>query len=162
MPTNVVQHERYYSKCLARLDVEGIGVNGTYYLKGEIVVRRNGTVFISAKGFTAAMDFARQNGGSVRYFARAKLIKDRAVVRAEQLSRSLDGEAWNGDHFLPIGSCTLKIPNSYPGIEYSVSIEYWYAYKTGIGIAYPIPQPAKETIQIGSPSLSGSARSSTA
>lgn len=162
MPTNVVQHERYYGRRAAHLLVEGIAGNGTYFAKGDILVRRNGTVYITAKGYTAAMDFARQNGGSVRYFARAALIKDRTEVQVNQLSRSRDGEAWNGDHFVPIGSCTLKIPNSYPGIEYSVSIKYWYVYSTGVGIVYPTPHPAEEKIRILSLSPGDSARRSMA
>ncbi|MDN3517520.1 hypothetical protein QWY84_07865 [Aquisalimonas lutea] len=148
MPTNVVQQDDYSIREPAYLLVEGAGIHGSFEISGTVTVRRNGVVHISAKGTTPAQVIARQHGGSIRFHATAMLKSNGHRVQTVQLETKPGPQAWDDDSMAPIGSATVKIPNSHPDIAYSIVIEGGYFYDTGAGIVQPMPGSGTADVQL--------------
>ncbi|WP_372972174.1 hypothetical protein [Marinobacter sp.] len=129
----------------SHLPVEGIGINGTFFIKGWVVVRGD-TLHVSAAGFSAPMQ-APAHSGAFSFHGTVALLEHGEVVRKKSLLRG-SNELWPVDDYAPIGAASVLIPPTSDPLAYSVRIEASYVYSSAEGSAVPIPQFARETIQL--------------
>ncbi|MFL1406565.1 hypothetical protein ACJO2E_14615 [Marinobacter sp. M1N3S26] len=127
------------------LPVEGIGVNGTFFIRGWVAVRGN-NLFVSASGYSAPMELAA-NSGAFNFYGNVTLLRDGETL----IKRSLEmgaNELWADDEYSPIGSASFMIPPSHDPSAYSVRIEASYTFSSSSGSAVPMPQFARTVIQL--------------
>lgn len=129
----------------SHLPVEGIGINGTFFIKGWVVVRGN-NLFVSASGYTAPMELAA-NSGAFSFYGTVTLLENGEPKMKKSLERG-SNELWPEDKYSPIGSASFMIPPSQDPAAYSVQIEASYTYSSSQGSAVPMPQFARATIQL--------------
>ena len=129
----------------SHLPVEGIGINGTFFIKGWVVVRGD-NLFVSASGYTAPMELAA-NKGAFSFYANVTLVRNGELLMKKSLERGSD-ELWADDKYSPIGSAFFMVPPSQDPLAYSLQIEASYVYSSVEGSAVPMPQFARTTIQL--------------
>lgn len=129
----------------SHLPVEGIGINGTFFIKGRVLVRGD-TLHVSASGYSAPMEVPA-NSGAFRFHGTVVLLKHGEPVLKKSLARG-SNELWPNDKYAPIGSASIMIPPVEDPLAYSVRIEASYVYSSAEGSAVPMPQFARETIQL--------------
>lgn len=122
----------YYIRQLAYLMVEGVGVGGTFFIKGTMVLDKNGKLFISALGDTAA-----KAAGTIIYDMYAEIRVNGKMVQKATFDNSEPG-AWPNDGFAPIGTVKMQLPTAKPNAKITVFVSASYTFVTGHGIVKPM------------------------
>lgn len=123
----------YAIRQLAYLPAEGVGVNGTYFIKGALAL--NGQeLFASAMGFTAA---AQQ--GRVQFSAWIMVELNGREIASAFFRPNEEGSAWPVDEYIAIGSLVLELPDPKPGDKATITIRGGYIYSAPEGSAVPVP-----------------------
>ncbi|CAD5106673.1 hypothetical protein PSEWESI4_00940 [Pseudomonas carbonaria] len=132
----------YRIRQVAYLPVEGIGVNGTFFLKGNLSLEGQ-SLFVSAMGHTAA-----KNMGSVQFHATAAIEVNGKQVSSTPLQLGKEPEAWPVEDYSPIGSTTLVLPPPTPNDAVQIKISGGYIYSAPEGRATPMPSTGSVTIPL--------------
>jgi type VI secretion system secreted protein VgrG len=127
----------YQINQFAYLFVEGVGMNGVFNIKGNLVVNGGASeesIWLSAKGYTSAGRI-----GKAHFFASASLRIN--GVEGPGTPLGLDNEAgfWPKDNFSPIGTAVLNLPKANPSMKIELLISAGYIYKGDEGHAVPTP-----------------------
>ncbi|OCL94434.1 Phage-related baseplate assembly protein [Aliarcobacter thereius] len=116
----------------AYLLAEGVGIGGTFTIRGHINLNNDGELFVSASGFSAA-----KFSGNINYKMSIEVKINEQTIQKDTFSQKGE-ELWSNDNdFSPIGSIKLKLPN--PKIDDIISLYLiaTYTYSTGHGSAVP-------------------------
>lgn len=133
----------YYSiRQAAYLPAEGVGVNGSYFIKGSLVLNE-GSLFISAMGFTAAKHLGR-----VHFNAAVTVSLNGREIHNAPLVHGADPGMWPADEFTPIGSVSLDLPEAKQTDQASITIRGGYIYSTPEGNAVPLPPTGAITLPL--------------
>ncbi|PCD00500.1 PAAR domain-containing protein [Halopseudomonas pelagia] len=128
---------------VAFLPAEGVGVNGTFFIKGSLSLSGR-ELFISAMGFTAA-----DHMGTVHFQAAAKVLIDgRQILSTPLVVDRNEAGLWPNDQYVPIGSAVLTLPAPELGNVVQVVISGGYIYSAPEGSAVPIPPTGAVTIPL--------------
>lgn len=128
---------------VAFLPAEGVGVNGTFFIKGSLSLSGR-ELFISAMGFTAA-----DHMGNVHFQAAAKvLIGGRQILSTPLVVDRNEAGLWPNDQYVPIGSAVLTLPAPELGNVVQIVISGGYIYSAPEGSAVPIPPTGAVTIPL--------------
>ncbi|NWO04772.1 MAG: hypothetical protein HLX50_03470 [Alteromonadaceae bacterium] len=109
----------------SHLPVEGIGINGTFFIKGWVAIRGD-SLFVSASGYSAAMELP-EHSSAFNFHGNATLLCNGKPVIKKTLTRG-PNELWTNDQYSPIGSVSFLIPPTPDPAAYSVEIEASYIY----------------------------------
>ncbi len=132
----------YVIRQLAYLPAEGVGVNGTYFIKGALAL--NGQeLFASAMGFTAA---AQQ--GRVQFSAWIMVELNGREIASGFFRPNEKGSAWPVDEYIAIGSLVIELPAPKPSDEATITIRGSYIYSAPEGSAAPVPYSNSITIPL--------------
>ncbi len=134
-------NRKYYIKQLAYTPVEGIGVNGSYFLRG-FILSRNGSLFVSAMGKTGASHL-----GTARFFGSIEVLKGDNVIARAGLERR-GAAVWPDDGFLPIGSARIQLPSPQDATSLGLKITGGYIFTNASGAAAPLPPRTSETYDL--------------
>ncbi len=124
--------KEYDIKQVAYLPAEGVGVGGTFFIKGSIFLQRNGDLFISAMGNTAA-----KSSGTIHYNMYVEIRVDDQTVQKGIFSNSEDG-FWPNDGYSPIGTVKMTLPAANPASKVTLFLSASYICSTGHGSAVPM------------------------
>lgn len=127
----------------AYLPVEGVGVNGTFFIRGSLSLSGR-ALFISAMGFTAAKQM-----GTVLFHASVSLLVNGHKTSSTPMK--LDSETssiWPADEYSAIGSVTLTLPEPDPNVSVRIEITGGYVYSAPEGGAVPIPPTGDHMISL--------------
>ncbi|WP_296225552.1 type VI secretion system Vgr family protein [Ralstonia sp. UBA689] len=130
----------------AYLFVEGVGVNGAFNIKGNLVVKGDASgesIWLNAMGYTSAGRI-----GKAQFFALASLRINGNEGPGTPLSMSNESGFWPKDTFVPIGTAVLKLPRADPSVEIELLISGGYLYKGDEGHAVPAPSRGSIVIPI--------------
>ncbi|MCK7546065.1 hypothetical protein MLC59_18055 [Marinobacter bryozoorum] len=119
----------------ALLPAEGIGAHGNFFIRVAAQIR-GGRVYISARGYTPAMEEPMYKG-AFRFFGHVKLKQAGRQIIRKKLELG-EQEVWPDDRYVATGSVAICLPggsDSLPEIE----IEAGYGFNSGTGFATPIP-----------------------
>lgn len=141
--TFVPEKQDFFVRKFSYLQQEGIGALGSFFLKGSVVIYGN-QLFISAMGHTAAMTLPEFKD-AIGFSASAELlhagkpfIHKRLVVNRNEL--------WPDDKYAAIGSASMLLPPTDEPDDYTLLIEGFYTFRSGVG--YNSSSIARETIRI--------------
>ncbi len=128
---------------VAFLPAEGVGVNGTFFIKGALSL--NGReLFVSAMGFTAA-----NHMGTVHFQAAAQVLVDgRQILSVPLVMDRNEAGLWPNDQYAPIGSTFLTLPPPELGSAVHIVVSGGYIYSVPEGRAVPIPPTGAVTIPL--------------
>ena len=131
--------ESYFIKKISYLFAEGVGANGTFYFKGHVLLKEDGSLFVSALGMTAA-----KYAGKVSYIMNA-VVKVNGVEK-NNLPFNMPNESsmWPSDEYTPVGSIQIDLPEPKLGDEILLILSGSYVYNSGHGHASPIGRANKE------------------
>ena len=133
---------QYTIRQAAYLPVEGIGVNGTYFIKGSLALNE-GRLFISAMGFTAA-----SRVGRAHFNATVTVSLNGREIHSAPLELDSDRGLWPSDGYAAIGSVSINLPEAEPADQASVTIRGGYIYSAPEGRAVPLPPTGSITLPL--------------
>lgn len=139
-----LEANQYAIRQVAYLPAEGVGVNGSFFLKGSLVLNDRG-LFVSAMGFTAAVRL-----GKVQFQATVKVELNGTELFYEPLTIGKEAGIWPDGDYLPIGSININVPSPQADDQMQVTISGTYIYSVPEGRAVPIPSTGAVTIPIKS------------
>lgn len=140
-----VWEDEFYIRKVAYLPVEGIGINGSFAIKGRVTVRGN-RLYITAKGYSSPMK-QNEHSGSFQFFGTATLLKDGNKIIRKNLRKEQHG-IWSNDGFSPIGTAQFELLAFDTSDTYTIEIEASYIYSSANGSVVPSPQFARETLKL--------------
>ena len=131
--------ESYFIKKISYLFAEGVGANGTFYFKGHVLLKEDGSLFVSALGMTAA-----KYAGKVSYIMNA-VVKVNGVEKINlPFNMPNESSMWPSDEYTPVGSIQIDLPEPKLGDEILLILSGSYVYNSGHGHASPIGRANKE------------------
>lgn len=131
----------YSIRQLAYLPVEGVGVNGIFFIKGDLKLDGQ-QLFVSALGFTTAL-----MQGNVEFHATAEIQVNGKRSSFASLQRR-EQEMWPAGDYVPIGSATLTLPAVQPLDEVLLLVRGGYIYSAPEGRAVPMPSAGAASIAL--------------
>lgn len=134
--------DRYAIKQAAYLPAEGVGVNGSYFIKGSLALNER-SLFISAMGFTAAKRLGR-----VHFNATVTVSLNGREIHNVPLVLGSDPGMWPVDEYAPIGSVSVDLPEPKQTDQASITIRGGYIYSAPEGNAVPLPPSGAITLQL--------------
>ncbi|PAU76417.1 hypothetical protein CK501_15895 [Halovibrio salipaludis] len=139
------ESRKYVIKKAAYLPQEGIGVNGNFFIKGSVVARGT-NIFVTAMGFTPAMELPKYEG-AFEFYGSVMLLSGNETVTRKRFKR--EGHAlWPENGYAPIGSVMLYTPPAYDSGNYSLRIEASYWFDSGVGTVTPMPRKAETVVEL--------------
>jgi hypothetical protein len=135
----------YKIKQMAYLSQEGIGVNGTFFVKGTVVTRGS-NLFVSAMGFTSAMQTS-EFSGAFEFYGNVSLIANGEVLARKRFKQG-NHELWPDNQYAPIGSVMFYLPPSEDPSIYKVKIKAGYWFDGGVGTITPMPAMGETEVLI--------------
>lgn len=133
---------QYTIRQAAYLPVEGVGVNGTYFIKGSLALN-DGRLFISAMGFTAATRVGRTH-----FNAAITVSLNGREIHNAALEIGRDPGLWPADGYAPIGSVSIDLPEPESTDQASITIRGGYIYSAPEGRAVPLPPTGSITLPL--------------
>lgn len=121
----------YKMRQLAYLMAEGVGVNGTFFIKGSMVLE-NESLFISARGNTAA-----KHSGIIQYNMFAEIRVNGQTVQKAVFNQAEPG-FWPNDDYAPIGAVRITLPPPQPNDQIMLYLSASYIYVTRHGSVVPM------------------------
>jgi len=134
--------DHYVIRQAAYLPAEGVGVNGSYFIKGSLVLNER-SLFISAMGFTAATRL-----GHVLFNATVTVSLNGREIHNYQLVLGSDPGMWPVDGYAPIGSVSVDLPEPKQTDQASITIRGGYIYSAPEGNAVPLPPSGAITLSL--------------
>lgn len=134
--------DRYAIRQAAYLPAEGVGVNGSYFIKGSLALNE-GSLFISAMGFSAAKRLGRAH-----FNATATVSLNGREIHNAPLVLSSDPGMWPVDGYAPIGSVSVDLPEPKQTDQASITVRGGYIYSAPEGNAVPLPPSGAITLQL--------------
>ncbi|MFC4260104.1 hypothetical protein ACFOZ5_13855 [Marinobacter lacisalsi] len=141
--TFVPEKREFFVRKFSYLQQEGIGALGSLYLRGSVAVHGN-QLFVSAMGHTAAMTLPEYKD-SIEFFASVRLLHAGKPVVHKRLAVGAN-QVWPDDEYAAIGSASISLPPTGVSDAYSLVIEGFYTFGSGVG--YNSSSIARETIRI--------------
>ncbi|MBH3346383.1 DUF2345 domain-containing protein, partial [Pseudomonas parafulva] len=132
----------YRIRQIPHLPVEGVGVNGTFFLTGALS-QEGQSLFISAMGFTAA-----KHMGKAHFQASVKVEVNGEQISSTPLQLGKEAEVWPVEKYDPIGSARIALPTPKPDDIVQIIIAGGYIYSAPEGRAVPIPPTGSTTIPL--------------
>lgn len=133
----------YVIKQMAYLPVEGIGVNGTFFIKGSLGLDGQ-KLFVSSMGFSAA-----KRVSTLHFHAKVALSLNGKSQAPTPLQYGQEAQLWPDDKdYAPIGSATIELPAPRSGDQIEITISGGYVYSAAEGRAVPIPAEGSVTIPL--------------
>ena len=139
-----IAQKDYIIKQLAYLPTEGVGVNGTFFIKGSLNFIDH-EIFISAMGFSAA-----QRMGKTTFHCSATIELNGVEIASIPFQQGKEAGIWPADEYSPIGTVTVALPEPKANDTIQISLSGGYTYSSPEGRAVPIPSMASQTITISS------------
>lgn len=133
---------QYTIRQVAYLPAEGVGVNGTFFLKGSLALNERG-LFVSAMGFTAAARL-----GKVQFQATVKVELNGNEIIFVPVKIGKEAGLWPVGDYLPIGSININVPTPQANDVMQVTISGTYIYSAPEGRAIPMPSTGVVTISV--------------
>lgn len=137
----------YFIRQLAYLPVEGVGANGTFFIRGHLALHGR-VLYISAMGFTAAMRM-----GKVHFSASVTAVINGKEIFSGSLTAGEGNSMWPDDEYSSIGSVSIELPAPDAGDSISVTIHGTYIYSAAEGRAVPMPPRGTLTLSVTSEAL---------
>lgn len=137
-----ISTDNYTIRQAAYLPAEGVGVNGSYFIKGSLVLNK-GSLFIYAMGFTAAKRLGR-----VHFNAAVTVSVNGHEIYNAPIMHGADPGMWPVDEFTPIGSVSLDLPEPKQMDQASITIRGGYIYSAPEGNAVPLPPTGAITLPL--------------
>lgn len=132
----------YFIRQVAYLPAEGVGVNGSFFIRGSLAL--NGRkLFLSAMGFTAA-----KRMGKVHFSASAIVELNGKELFSGPLQHGDGAGMWPVDEYSPIGSVVIELPAAQQEDQASITIRGSYIYSAPEGNAVPIPPRGAVTLPL--------------
>lgn len=129
----------------AYLLVEGVGMNGGYSFRNNIVIRGN-ALHISSLGW--APSALSPGSGSAVLNMRAELKDGNQLIQAVVLENS-GINAWPDDpQYTPVGHATIRLPEPQPDTTLSLHLQGTFIYQTSSGSVTPMPPSTSKMISI--------------
>lgn len=128
--TFVPEKRKFFIRQFSYLQQEGVGALGSLYLKGSIAIYGS-QLFVSALGHSAAMKLPEYKD-SFRFFASAGLLQAGEQIVHKRLTIG-SNEVWPDDEYVAIGSASIALPPTTSADAYSLVIEGFYTFGSGVG-----------------------------
>ncbi|MFO7788755.1 MAG: hypothetical protein R6W87_13495 [Halospina sp.] len=117
-------------KKLSYLPQEGVGIHGSFYIKGNVVTRGD-SLFVSAMGHTPPMELPEYKG-AFDFYGSATLVSNGEVI-ARKRFKQRNQAVWPENEYAPIGSAKFYLAPSKDPWAYKVRIEAGYWFDSGAG-----------------------------
>lgn len=141
--TFVPEKREFFVRKFSYLQQEGFGALGSFYLRGAVSIRGN-QLFVSAMGHTAAMTLPEYKD-SIEFFASVSLLRAGKSIAHKRLAVG-SNEVWPDDEYVAIGSASISLPPASTSDAYSLAVEGFYTFGSGVG--YNSSSIARESIRI--------------
>lgn len=141
--TFVPEKREFFVHKFSYLQQEGVGALGSLYLRGAVVIYGN-QLFVSAMGHTAAMTLPEYRD-SIEFSGSVRLLHAGEHLVHKRLAIGTN-EAWPDDEYIAIGSASISLPPTDAPDAYTLIIEGFYSFGSGVG--YNSSSIARETIRI--------------
>jgi hypothetical protein len=140
---------KYKRNQVAYLPAEGLGMSGSFTVRGNIYVKLNRKSkygYWSAR-VTAVGETGASKAGDVTFFGDVDLIVDGKVVANYNLAAPT-GPRLSAADSSPIGQVEFELPPFYEAVE--LRINAGYRFKSPEGIALPMPGKSHQKYTIAS------------
>lgn len=137
------EKREFFIRKFSYLQQEGIGALGSFYLRGSVVIHGD-RLFVSAMGHTPLMTLPEYKN-SIEFFASIWVYRSGQPFAHKRLAIGAQ-EAWPDDEYAAIGSATIALPPTEAASAYSLEIEGFYTFASGVG--HNSSSIARETIGI--------------
>lgn len=133
---------QYTIRQAAFLPAEGVGVNGTFFIRGSMWLEGS-SLFVSAMGFTAA-----QQSGEVQFYVLVSAELNGKEVFSGSLQLGKEAAVWPDDGYMPVGSADIDLPAPKENDVVQITISGSYVYSVIAGSAVPMPRTGATTIPL--------------
>ncbi|WP_189576806.1 hypothetical protein [Marinobacter zhanjiangensis] len=142
-PFSRIKSESFQAPAFPTFSRESVGALGSLYLRGAVVIYGN-QLFLSAMGHTAAMTLPEYKD-SIEFSGSVRLLHAGEHLVHKRLAIGTN-EAWPDDEYVAIGSASISLPPTDAPDAYTLIIEGFYSFGSGVG--YNSSSIARETIRI--------------
>lgn len=133
---------QYRIRQAAFLPAEGVGVNGTFFIRGSMWLEGS-SLFVSAMGFTAA-----QRSGEVQFYVLVSAELNGKEVFSGSLQMGKEAAVWPDDGYIPVGSADIELPVPEENDVVQITVSGSYVYSVIGGSAVPMPRLGATTIPL--------------